>query len=54
MQRLRRTFRWVIKKGSISLSHTKSAAMAKEKGVEGKMLFTSASRCDLRNRAAVV
>ena len=38
MQRLRRTFRGAILRGTISLSYTKSGAIAEEKEVGGKVL----------------
>jgi len=51
MQRLRRTVRWVIKRGSTSLSYTKPAVIVEEKGVGKKLLLSSASRYDLGNMA---
>ena len=49
MQRLRRTFRGVIKRGSASPLYTKSGAIVEEKGFDEKRCSLSASRCELAN-----
>ena len=51
MQRLRRTFRGVIKRGRTSPSYRKSAAIVEEKGLT-KSVALSASRCELANQTS--
>lgn len=43
MQRLRRTFRWVMKRGSGSLWYAMSAAITNERGMGGRPLLQFAS-----------